>query len=154
MYIGMFVAEDDVKILPYLDLLRNSIYEYVSIELFEDAERIASGSSYVNFKKQRLEFGAINDFFISSNLVGNVSTSYNLDCILYADVVVGSPKFYISSNGTTWVEKAIGSQFYQSLPTATWYVKIISQSSSDVINSFGIIFGRKPKYRVIISTDV
>jgi hypothetical protein len=152
----MFIAEDDEKILPYLELLRNSIYEYATIELFEDAARASSGSSYVDFKRQVLKFTAAAQEYISTNLVGGAVTTYNTDCIFYAYVLAGAPSFYISSDdGATWSLIASGSQKIHNpaLPftaTSTWRIKAVATTSDDMISTFGLIYSRKAKFRIVI----
>lgn len=154
-FIGLFVINDDAKITPYINLLRGSIYEYLALEVFEDATHIGTGVGFRDPQSQSIIFTSIGQIFISTNLVeGGVVTTYNYDCIFYADFA-GSPTFYISPDGTNWTLITNGAQFNNGGGTTTqWYVKIVSTTSSDKINSYGVVFGRKNKYRTQIMSQV
>ncbi len=151
-YAGLFIYQDDEKILPYLELLRNSIYEYLTIELFEDTARNnpAYGTAFVNLQEQLLQFTGAAQEYRTTNLVAGAVTTYNNDCIFYANVLSGSPVFSISSDGgSSWTTVTNGQQYIHSTfdTTTTYIIKVVSASSSDVVDSFGLLFSRKPAYR-------
>jgi hypothetical protein len=157
-YVGLFIFADDEKILPYLELLRNSIYEYLTIELFEDTGRNnpSYGSSYVDLKEQLLKFTGVAQEYRSTNLVSGAVTTYNTDCVFYASVLAGSPTFSISSdNGGSWTPIASSQQYIHNTisPTATYLIKIVSTTANDAVESFGLIFSRKAKFRTVVVVE-
>lgn len=58
-YIGLFYIDDDTKFLPYLDLLRNSIYECASIETFERTTGVSVGAGLVDTVNSLLKFSNV-----------------------------------------------------------------------------------------------
>jgi hypothetical protein len=106
-----------------------------------------------------LKFTAGSQTYQSDNMVAGAITTYNNDCVFYADVAAGSPIFQISSNnGSSWTTIASGVQYIHSttpaVVTSTYLVKIISTTSNDKVNSFGLVFGRKSKFRTVVFEEV
>lgn len=162
-YVGIFSCKDipaiNTKLEPYLSALRNSIYQYLSVELFENLDYCASGESHVDLIEQKLRFVGAG-VYQSKNMIpstSTVDTTYNYDCVFFADCRDINPLFEISCSGLsgTWKTIKIGEQYCWDKVTisGSYYIRITPQTYTEEVYSFGLLFGRKSKFRDIIKDE-